>query len=420
VGFTSAIAALSLAVPVGSFAQTSTAPLFSNATASSGTSFQRSLTWGSTWIDHNGDGDLDLFANRHWKRPRFYLWRAGRYAPSPLTFFSGSHRFFDRHSCAWGEANGDGRADFFCDSGAQMGMGTGPNQLWIQTASGLSNRAKAYGVRDRYARSRTVNWLDYDSDGDLDIFTASKLRRGFPNRLFRNDQGTFTRLHAGLAREMNGLGSTWSDWDNDGDPDLLVLRYHPAAALAYENRSGVFAGVAVAGVTDRYWSSASWGDFDGDGWTDLQLVNHNRSVILHNNGGVFIRAHERRLARGASSTWIDVDNDGDLDSYVVQAREAGVNRPDFFLINSSGTFTVRFDPSFRGARAGSGESASVGDYNHDGRLDLFVTNGATIFEESLLEGPWTLLRNPPRGETGQESLCAAPTGTPGALGAGSP
>ena len=366
---------------------------FVDVTRSSGVANEPTLSWGSTWVDHDADGDVDLFVNRHWKAARLYVRRPRGYLLSGQSFHSGPRRFFDRHTCSWGEANGDGRADLYCDSGAQQGQGKGSNQLWIRTESGYENRSRVYRVRDPLARSRSVNWLDYDSDGDLDIFTASKLRDGYPNSLFRNDRGEFEKVHVGLTKEMNGLNSTWSDWDNDGDPDLLVLRYHPAHAVAYENLGGKFTALSIAGVTDTYWSSASWGDYDGDGWTDLQLVNHQRSVVMRNSGGSLQPIHEAALARGASSSWIDADNDGDLDSYIVQAKESGVNKPDIFLVNDDGAFRRFRNPSFGGIKGGSGETASVADYDRDGSLDLFVTNGATIFEESLLEGRPVLLRN---------------------------
>jgi hypothetical protein len=136
-----------------------------------------------------------------------------------------------------------------------------------------------------------------------------------------------------------------------------------------------------------------WGDFDGDGWTDLHLVGNKRSVIMKNDQGALSAVHTMDLARGASSAWLDVDNDGDLDSFVVQGGKRGVNRPDFFLINDAGSFSVLRDDSFEGPAAGFGETASVADHDRDGRLDLFVTNGALVLRESRNEGKWVLLEN---------------------------
>ena len=366
---------------------------FVDGTVPRGLTHQRTITWGSTWVDHDGDGDFDLLANRHWHRPRFFINRAGNYAVSNEMFFSGRKKFFDRHSCAWGEANGDGKVDLYCGSGALKGEGFGANQLWIQTKVGFTNKSREYRTRDGYGRSRSVNWIDYDSDGDLDLFVGNKLRTRAPNVMFRNDRGRFARADVGLSTRVNSLASMWSDWDGDGDPDLLLIRYQPEKARAFENVGGSFERIALEGVTGRHWSSASWGDYDGDGWPDLHLIAPHSSVILRNESGSFTEAHSVALQAGASSTWLDVDNDGDLDSFVVQGRRAGVNRSDFFLIQQNGGFTAFFDRSFRGPKTGSGETASVADVDLDGRQDLFVTNGALLGEETDIEGSWQLLEN---------------------------
>jgi hypothetical protein len=343
-------------------------------------------------VDYDGDGYFDLLANRHWQKPRFYTGNKQGYRLSNEVFFSGEQPVFDRHSCAWGEANGDGHVDLYCNSGAQKGEGYGANQLWIQTESGFVNHSRRYGTAEGYGRSRTVNWIDYDSDGDLDVFVGNKLRRRAPNVMFRNDRGRFTKVEVGLSDAVNSLASTWADWDRDGDPDLLLARYRPEPAIAYENVDGSFQRIRLNGISGRHWSSASWGDFDGDGWPDVHLVAPRRSLIMRNASGSFEPAHSFKLQAGASSTWLDVDNDSDLDAFVVQGQREGINQPDLFLAQDGG-FSVERHPSFRGPRAGSGETATAADSDRDGRLDLFVTNGALLSKEGGLTGRWHLLEN---------------------------
>ncbi len=376
-------------------AQMETTMSFVDRSRAAGVAYEPTMSWGSNWGDFDSDGDADLFANRHWKVPRLYRNLGnGTYALRSETFPSAiGDRFFDRHMCAWGEANGDGNVDLSCAAGAVSGTGSAPKQLWIQTANSFADRTEEFGVSHPKGRTRTVNWIDHDGDGDLDLFYLNKLRRGVPNVFFRNDRGVFTQVDVGVGDQVNGLSSTWADWDADGDPDLLVTRYHPERTVAYENVGGTFEKVTLTGITTKYWTSSAWGDFDGDGLSDLALADHTRFTIFGNVGGAFEPVQSVPLARGAGSAWLDVEQDGDLDVFVVQARKRGVNRPDFLLIQDAGTFRRMDLASIRGPKGGAGEAVSVADHDRDGLLDAFVTNGATLDEESQIEGRWSLLEN---------------------------
>ncbi|MGH7672370.1 MAG: FG-GAP repeat domain-containing protein, partial [Gemmatimonadales bacterium] len=116
---------------------------------------------------------------------------------------------------------------------------------------------------------------DYDGDGDLDVFVGMN---GTPNRLYRNDRGTFTEsaAEAGIADARPTRSAAWADYDADGDPDLLLgLAPGPASILKlYRNDAGRFADIT----------------------RDAGLVRDSGAV--------------RQLS------WIDVDDDGDLDLFV--------------------------------------------------------------------------------------------------------
>jgi hypothetical protein len=356
--------------------------------------------WGSAWGDYDMDFDSDLFVGRHLVPPLLFSNADGFF--QEVTDEPDVYERFDRHACAWGEANGDGRPDLYCASGAQSGRGMGPNRLFIQTPSGFKDRAEQYGVQDEFARGRTVNWIDYDGDGDLDIFVGNKHRDGNPNVMFRQTGDRFARAMAGVGAGFSTISSSWSDWDRDRDPDLLVLRYD-GRGVAYENVAGRFRRIRLRHVTNHAWKSGAWGDFNGDGWPDLHVINQRRSIILRNKRGRFQPVHNSSLRRGRMSAWLDVDNDMDLDLFVVQGaegrREDARNLPDFLINRGKRGFKKVLGASFRGPYRGDGDAVATADFDSDGSIDVFVTNGfgktaglGVLLRNRSRAGNWSELR----------------------------
>jgi len=260
---------------------------------------------------------------------------------------------------------------------------------------------------------------DYDGDGYEDLFVTDSAETA-KNHLYHNDFGktgnfTFTDVaaQAGVANgndaEDASADALWLDYDNDGRPDLLVVRF--GHNQLYHNLGhGKFRDVTRQAGLDRYLNAitAIAFDYDRDGWVDLFVGAYFQPVnIFHpgsprffpesfetaNNGGgllVFRNNHDGTFLEVTKKVGIqisgwtldlghaDADNDGDDDLYV--ACDFGTDR--FFVNNGDGTFTDRTKEAI-GIDTKKGMNADWGDYDNDGWLDVFVTN---ITDDYMREG----------------------------------
>lgn len=274
-----------------------------------------------------------------------------------------------------------------------------------------------------------VALVDYDNDGWLDIYfvngstrAAMKGQEAPPRAaLFHNNHdGTFTDAtdKAGVANERWGFGVAVADYDNDGWPDIYVTNYGKNR-LYHNNRDGTFTDVAEkAGVALGGWSTGpTWGDYDRDGLLDLFVpgyVNYSidrpvlagkggvpegacqyRGVdvfcgplgligepdhLFHNNGdGTFTDVSVKAGVSdphgryGFASVFVDLDDDGWPDLAVANDSSSNFlyrNRHDGSFEDVS--YMSGFAVSEEG-RAQASMGIGVGDYNRDGKLDLFIT-----------------------------------------------
>jgi len=233
--------------------------------------------------------------------------------------------------------------------------------------------------------SRSVNFIDYDNDGDLDLYVSNGKRFGQYSFLYNNSGGVFTRV-LGTGPVNDSLpfdGASWADLDNDGNIDMCAVTWYDSVSVLYKNNGGgAFSFISGSPiVSDRGFSeTCSWGDYDNDGLVDIIVTNsrnsNSRNRLYKNLGsGNFERIDSGAifldvgiLSRGVN--WIDIDVDGKLDLFI--ANESGSTNY-MYKNNGNGYFTkiTGVSPTTSG---GVSWSSSWGDYDNDGDFDLFVAN----------------------------------------------
>lgn len=228
-----------------------------------------------------------------------------------------------------------------------------------------------------------VSFYDYDNDGWDDLTFACK--ENFSVRFFKNNSGTFVEETFNITVPGHSKQVLWVDYDNDGDNDLFVARLDAANKLYNNDGNFNFTDVSgIAGIpnTILYTYGASFGDYDNDGDLDLFLSNKDDNKIIpnqlyKNNGdGTFT---DVSLIAGISSVghlsfcsaFFDYDNDGFLDIYI--SNDRFVNTNILYKNNGNGTFTDVSTSSGAGVAANA-MSTTIDDYNYDGFLDIYVTN----------------------------------------------
>jgi hypothetical protein len=266
-----------------------------------------------------------------------------------------------------------------------------------------------------------LGWIDYDGDGDMDLYLANghedPRQAGLPgragDRLYQNDgEGRFrdATAAAGIDERRYSTGVAVADYDNDGDSDLLVTSF--GRNTLYRNSgAGTFEDVtAAAGLAaEGFNASAAWFDYDRDGDLDLYIARylqydpatsrgcvegavsvychprffHGQSDLLYKNqdGRFADRSREAGVwrqgpgdAKGLGVIALDYDRDGWVDVYV-----ANDTTPNFLWRNLDGRGFRDVAPELGVAVDGAGKpqagmGVDWGDVNGDGFMDIHVTN----------------------------------------------
>jgi hypothetical protein len=249
-----------------------------------------------------------------------------------------------------------------------------------------------------------VTMEDFDGDGLLDLMVSSSGPEDQLLFFHNNGDGTFTdrTREAGLTGETGGLNIVAADYDNDGHPDLLVLRggwwgehgKYPMSLLQNLGK-GTFEDVTErAGLLSFHpRQTAAWADFDGDGWLDLYVGNesdpkypHPCQLFHNNHDGTFTEVaapnHLADMGFVKGVAWGDFNNDGRPDLYV--SVKGGPNH----LFRNDGPRDAAHPSAdhwkFTDVTAPAGVAEPLEsfatwffDYDNDGWPDIFVAGYGT-------------------------------------------
>ncbi|MGE4067155.1 MAG: penicillin acylase family protein [Vicinamibacterales bacterium] len=335
----------------------------------------------TAFADYDGDGDLDYFVGFRGALDRLYRNDDGRFTDVAPAVGLGDAN--ETRAAAWGDYDGDGDLDLFV--GFASGQ-TVPDRLYRNDGGHFTDVAREAGI-DLHGTTRQPVWLDYDEDGDLDLFVAFRDR---PNVLLRNDHGHFTDVapEVGLADGRKAVSAVWFDMDQDGDLDLFVANQEGEANGLFRNDAGRFTDVAdEAGVSARGRAAEDGGvgpavaDYDLDGDLDLFVANYGANALYRNDGhGRFTDVAEASGISGhahdVTAAWGDYDNDGDPDLYVAGFLGTEPHAPDLLYRNDNGRFTDVIPAGVKGNDASHG--VQWADVDGDGALDLALANNDAL------------------------------------------
>jgi hypothetical protein len=336
-------------------------------------------TGGGSWIDVDGDGDLDLFVaygNTVSQNNAIFLNDGGmafhRLGTGPVVNDGGT----SIGGC-WGDFDHDGRPDLFVTNRGFFG-----NFLYHTVADTVFQRLTGIAPDTDRSNSNSSSWVDIDGDGDLDLYVVNfqaddflYLNAGPPT--YALTRTVVPSLTPGAEFSIHG---TWADFDDDNDMDLFIGNAGNQDDYLFVNNGGLSFARRVL-HDGRASLGASWGDYDNDGYLDLFVANYLNqvSILYHNDGppGFAFTPQPAAvlpagIANAVGSAWGDVDNDGDLDLLV-----ANDNGESETLYLNGGPPNYTFTRVTSGPLVSSGGfsfGCSLADIDGDGDLDVFVAN----------------------------------------------
>ena len=336
----------------------------------------------NAWADFDNDGDLDQFVGFRNLENRLYRQDRGRFVDVAAQV--GLADRIETRAAAWADFDADGQLDLY------IGFidGKTPNRLYRNDGGGrhFTDVASTLGL-DVIGVTRQVSWIDYDNDGDLDLFIAF---RDKPNRLFRHDGARFTDVTepSGIGDARKTVGAVWFDVDEDGDLDLFVANQNGDTNGLYRNDGGRFVDVAREWGVEAPRASVEFGgvgaavaDYDGDGHFDLFVANYGPSALYRKVDRRFVDVTKSAGLlfdqHATTPSWGDYDNDGRPDLYVAGFLVTESHYPDHLFHNGvqatgSGAFIESIPALVKSHDASHG--VQWVDFDGDGALDLSLAN----------------------------------------------
>ena len=331
--------------------------------------------------------------------------------------------------CAFGDYDNDGNPDLYVTN-------YGANVLYHNNGDGtFTNITEKTGVGDE-GWGTSIAWGDYDNDGNLDIYVAnylvfdktmnpgepnaafkldmpllmdSKLYEGQRNVLYRNNgDGTFTDVtdQAGVGNSPGkSMGVVFSDFNDDGYQDIYIVNDKSRNVLYLNSGTGTFTDMGGAMGADSPLSGmgVAVGDYDNDGDIDIFSTYTQKDTNILYKNVIFNSSDSLKFLNftmsaglgedvsvgyfGWGTEFFDYDNDGYQDLFVAN----GHGMPDFdnprltigqrnqlFKNNGEGVFLDVSDTAGYGLRLkNSSRGVSIGDYDNDGDIDIFILNNNT-------------------------------------------
>jgi hypothetical protein len=344
------------------------------------------------WADYDNDGDLDLYIGFRPDQPnRLYRNEEGRFVD--VAGEVGVADLEGTRAVAWGDYDADGWFDLYVGytAGTEEGNAKLASRIYRNDQGTFSDVTEEFGLQLPLGHARQISWVDFDNDGDVDLFFGI---RDYPNRLFRNEGGTFIDVSEsmGITGSRATMGGVWFDFDLDGDLDLYLGNMDGFANRMYRNDGTRFVDVAPELGLDGGGRAINpnpgdhdmagtirpdIADFDNDGDFDIFVTSlGGTDGFYRNDGGEFVSvaadlglAHESY--RGTAA-WADFDNDGWIDLY-----SSGT-----LYKNDRGEF-VDVTPLAISENVG-GYGSIWADFDNDGAMDLALSSANHYVIRNLL------------------------------------
>ncbi|MDH4156765.1 MAG: CRTAC1 family protein [candidate division Zixibacteria bacterium] len=350
---------------------------------------------GICWVDYDGDGDLDLYISNQlglWGGKNFFYENQGDGTYIGRDDLAITQASTNTYSASWGDVDNDGDLDLVVAN-----FRNEASVIYLNDGAGGFTPTSNGPLDEGPVGATNVSWVDFNLDGKLDLFLCNSTgpeSGDYPpweNYLFLNTNGTLGRILSGdiATRQRHSYGSSWCDYDGDRDPDLVVPNNSPELTDLYRNDgNGDFTRDAssIICATSSNAGGSSWADYDNDGDMDLFLANFSPgpSALYNNNGdGTFTAIAEHGLGlingRALGGVWGDYDNDGDQDIFVwLSAWDIEKYEGQLFDNLGNGTFAPA-EPGVLQCDSCAAQGAVWGDYDRDGDLDLYISRSELYF-----------------------------------------